>query len=646
MHTTVTRVVPARLLTTIALAAGGAAGYVLAWWLHGTITVSNGDIATANELGIVSRTILAGYPKSRDTLNYLLALLLPVLGALLAWLPLRRGRKTPGEAVHGGFSDHGLSHLWLWPAVLAAVLWSWHSGALQSPGWNEYVRAWPYLGEEGATLAWVQSLSTGGVFGRDFFSLYGPMFVYPLLWLMDLAQDSSAMMERYYKFGLQMAAFALLAVLLLRTMRTRILALALFAGIVLVYPPLASHSANTSILRAALALFSLGATALWLDEGKRRWLWIAGLTLGQSFLFSQEAAICAFAAASAMLWFHAWGQHESWPRLLRAPLALWGITLLSMAPMLGYLISHSAGPALLDSLIGYPRLVLLGFGAQPFPSLREWLPAAPRAHALHYTVIAIYSVALIRVARAWLDGERSTQLLWTIGLTIFGILLFRQALGRSEPGQTIKVMLPAILLTGAWIDAAWTGWRQGGTSTPALATITVPCLIALLVGIGADPLVRNNIQLSQWMGLQTGDKFGAPRRENLPAGATIHPRVGFLLDTQTLNTVYEIEGFLNRFTRKGEPVYFFPNEAAYYHLFERPNPTRYAISYFAASFERQRELIADLERNRPRFVVYSKWTWRVDDIPENVQVPLVVNYLMGNYHPVASMDNVEILARN
>ena len=43
---------------------------------------------------------------------------------------------------------------------------------------------WALLGEEGSHLAYVQSIMSGGVYGKDFSSPYGPMMIYPMVWLM------------------------------------------------------------------------------------------------------------------------------------------------------------------------------------------------------------------------------------------------------------------------------------------------------------------------------------------------------------------------------------------------------------------------------------------------------------------------------
>ena len=92
----------------------------------------------------------------------------------------------------------------------------------------------------------------------------------------------------------------------------------------------------------------------------------------------------------------------------------------------------------------------------------------------------------------------------------------------------------------------------------------------------------------------------------------------------------KINTFLQAHTRAGDYVYFFPNEAAYYFLFNRNNPTRYPLAYQAITYEQRREVVAELAAKRPEYVVFSRSTWRVDNIPETVQVPEIIDYIGKN----------------
>ena len=122
-------------------------------------------------------------------------------------------------------------------------------------------------------------------------------------------------------------------------------------------------------------------------------------------------------------------------------------------------------------------------------------------------------------------------------------------------------------------------------------------------------------------------------------------RAGIYFDPETAVIFTKIKNALDRYTKEGEYVFFFPNEAGYYFLFNRRSPTRYVFSYFAVTAEQRMEMIADLESRRPAYVVYSLDAWRIDDIPEEIQVPEVTNYLREKYALAEDLGGIRILRR-
>jgi len=261
-------------------------------------------------------------------------------------------------------------------------------------------------------------------------------------------------------------------------------------------------------------------------------------------------------------------------------------------------------------------------------------------------VISIYGATLVALCVAWFRGIRSARLLWALGLLIFGILLFRVALGRSGTYATMKVMMPAIMLSALWIDELWASWRNNAAIN-AHKVMTAVALTVVLInfssGMCLDPVMRSNFAAACQQAFLLEGKF-----TKLPLwGVAIPeiPRVGVFVDEWTATSLREIKPFLDAHTRPRQEVYFFPNEAVYYFLFDRTNPTRYPVAYFAATYDRQREVIRDLERSRPRFVIYSKKTWLIDQIPEDVQIPLITAYLKNRYRTVRKMETIDILER-
>ena len=61
--------------------------------------------------------------------------------------------------------------------------------------------------------------------------------------------------------------------------------------------------------------------------------------------------------------------------------------------------------------------------------------------------------------------------------------------------------------------------------------------------------------------------------------------------------------------------------------------------------KQRRELVGDLEKNKPKYVIYSGDTSRVDGIREDRQVPEVLEYLYKEYRLDVRLRRVLILKR-
>ncbi len=624
---------------------GAATGLALAWILAGFQWSVPGELERSRTLGMVSLTTLSGYAKSRDIFNYIFTLILPVISAIVFWHFRPGSSNLGGNTLSNGFNPPS-TKVWLYIILVPLItgFLSWHLSTMIVAGWNPNFGAWIFLGERGQTLAGIQNITNGGVYGRDFFSLYGPMFIYPLYWLMSWL-GNFAYMESIYKWGLDIIAFALLGFILLRTMRSRFMALLLIIIIFLMFPARQITTANATILRYILGIFPIACIALWIDTRQTKWFLFGGLVAGQSLLFSQESGICSILAITMIFILNSLGKDKAVPSMLRTISKFIMIILLSMAPMMIFLVLNGAGRGFLDCVLGYSQMVTLGFNNIPFPSLRDWLGRYFIESWLHYAVISIYCASIIALFVLWFRKVRSARFFWTLGLVLYGILLFRVALGRSGDIQTMKVMIPAMILSAVWMDELWITLRQHSNINMQKIMLWVSLtafLINFINGICLNQ-TAGNFLLSSFQ-----DTFKIDGKFSVVQGSEImipEKRLGMYVDELTAISINEIKSFIEQYTKKGEYVYFFPNEAAYYFLFDRKNPTRYPVAYFAATYERQDEVIHDLEKNKPHYVVYSKLTWRIDNIYEQVQIPEIVDYLNRHYKIIKSMQMVDIYER-
>jgi hypothetical protein len=626
---------------------GLVAGLTAAFFMSFVKLDYSGDLQTAREMGIVSLAVLENYPKSRDIVTYLSLLLLPVAGSLSFWFAWSMGQRhevlaeLPVIKVSSFSGNYRYRRILLLLLMLCYFLVSLVCADIFSA--ENAANSWMFLGEEGENLAWVQCILQGGVYAKDFFCLYGPMLTYPLAWFMKLF-GQTVLMERIYGWILDLLAFTIYLVILNRILRNRV---SLVIGAI-VYSVMFMNSMwlspNATNLRVALGILPLYLLHRGLESNNGYLAFAAGVAVGQSLLFSQEVGVCSFVALGCMLTVHAFRERPV--RKLAVQLgALCLGTAVSVLPMLFYLAAKGALSEAIKSLYLYPRLVMLGYGALPFPGISDFFRTPFTSEVFPpLWIIAVYITAATALTILLVIRRTGPATFFATGLLIFGILLFRSALGRSDIVHYMFVAPPAFILVFIYIDRSIT--TDGDKNCPLIRVSR--WMGSLLAGV----LILLTFTISPFLKIFFEGVLNSPRRlEELRHVETsrreryLLDRSGVLFDKKSLTDFMAIRSFLDGETRPDDYVMFFPNEAAYYFLFNRRNPTRYAISYFAASSVQRREMVDDLERNKPEYVIYSLETWRVDDIPEKVQVPELVAYLGGKYEPYRKISNVLVMKR-
>lgn len=626
------------------LSCGLLGGLLIAWHLTTIPFAFPGEVEQARALGIVSLSVRANYPKTRDVLNCFFITVLPITGAVGLWLLWGGGRRyrvplrhlfqegTPAE------EPAAPGRRWLLAAVVAAFLvLTFDVNFFYQPN-----GAWHLLAEEGQILAWAQSILSGGVYAKDFFCFYGPLFIYPLAGLMRLFEPS-IVVERVYTYLLHLAAYGIIIAFLYQTLRSR-LTFVLSSGLCLLAFFPTYLSPNSTPLRAAL-----GIAAILLVHAHRpgpsavRLLATGGL-LGLSLLFSQEAGVCATVAVTALLIMHGWTAKTPWGFVRAYAILAAGITI-AVSPVVLYLHRHDALAAAVSVLVEYPRLAALGFAALPFPTFSQFVQAPLSGGAFfYYWILAVYVFTAIDVLVLAIVGFRDQKVALQGALLLFGLLLYRAALARSDEIHLYNVCLPAFLLVALLCDKAFIGLAGRSwsvlTATRLLFLLVVASSLVMLFPHSLH--FRENPRSVLTQALHPSRKWS--RR---PEGVTLPDigRGGVSFDPKTANWIIQIRSALETTTAPGEYVFFFPNEPAYYFLFNRTNPTRFAMATCAITTAQRQEMVADLQRHRPAYVVYSLGTWRIDNIPEAEQMPELTTYIASHYEPAREFGDVRVLRR-
>ena len=624
------------------LFAGFVIGLAAAYGLSLLPLSPGGDVEAARRLGIVSLTVLEGYSKNRDIVNYGALVILPPFVALLLWFFWSRGERAQrlgllfdGNGRVGSFGNGR----WLLAVVACAILvFSFNINYFYKP-----IAGWTFLGEEGINLFAVASILRGGVFSLDFSTGYGPMLIYPLALLMKLA-GATLLTDRIYTYLLNLLAYGIVTLFFYRTMRSRKAFVISSLAYVVLFHPFVAVSPNTTYLRVALGFLPLMLAIRYTETGSRRLLWLCGAVAGQSLLFSQEVAICTVVSLGAVLFLNDFSRKtvRQYPaELLQVGCA----AMLSAAPLLGYLAVKGALPRFLFELVYYPKLYSMGYSALKFPTLTTLFTEPIAGQALFpYWLIAVYLVAALWLLPQLAMGKTGSRNLTETALLVMGLLLFRSALCRSDFYHLFFVAQPAFVLLFLMLDRAMAAGDSAivpGGAVRRWVSVMLLVLFALVPAL--VPGYRNYVYrdfatkglnpVNKWQRQEAGYQLLVNRTGGVPIGEEL------------VDSVAKIRSFLARNSSPDEYVYFYPNEAGYYFLLDRRNPTRYAFSYQAITAEQRREIIGDLERKKPRFVIYSRRVWLVDNIQPAVQVPELHAYLGEHYLPFEDLDEILVMKR-
>lgn len=465
---------------------GSLAGIIAAYYFNSIEFDFSADIEEAKRLGIVSLTVLNGYSKSRDILTYLSVLGFPVVFSVGIWFLW--ANKERRRYLRELFSDSQVNGknkmLSLFLIVILFLFTSFNISFFYVPYHNDYTGSWPFLGEEGSFLAWAHSILSGGVYGKDFICLYGPMLGYPLAWAMKLF-GTTIVVERFYTYSLNLIAYGIVIFFLFKTLRfTFVLSVLIYLAL---FPGVEQLSPHNTDLRVILGILPILLAYLYLENGKKLLLPAIGVIVGQSLLFGQEVGVCS--VFSIIFFFVlSYPLRPNYKSIIWEMILIFAGCLASLAPMLFYLYFKDALSPALISLYGFPRYYSLGYGSLPFPSFRDFM-ASPLSEGalLFYWPIFIYIFSSIYLIPLIFLRSMNRDHLLKASLLVFGIFLFRYALGRSDVGHAIDSLPPAILLVLLFIDGAvrdvvkGTGFNRAGgiLLCPGCCYPSARCLLIL-----------------------------------------------------------------------------------------------------------------------------------------------------------------------
>lgn len=246
-------------------------------------------------------------------------------------------------------------------------------------------------------------------------------------------------------------------------------------------------------------------------------------------------------------------------------------------------------------------------------------------------------------------------------LLLGGIAFFRTALGRSDGGHLsfgstffwIICLFPFDrVFSGMFINLFGKGFGITIRSSVSMlkdntrwrgvlkaAWIIIPAIICVwYVSEVHNPIA--NVK-SRWQ-----------RVRNNPFKRTLVPqeldRAGQVdIPDDRVEQFQKVVAYIQQNTAPDENIFDFTSQGAYYFFANRPSVTRFHMVCYASTPGMQREVVAALEADQTRLVLFKTGGWfdNVDGIPVEERHPIIAQYLEENYELAIDINNTEILLR-
>lgn len=533
-----------------------------------------------------------------------LALITCGVAAALLWL---RARRTPSETRWRDLEESGL--LLLLVPILIFISWS---TLKTQPRFDVF--------HDGETLVPPLLLSQGYFPWRDLIFTHGLLHDVLRSWVGYRLFDESFWGA---EVGVSLLALPLWWASLYLFFQCVFRCNVLFLLAVALVPfslPYFEHNHFRFLLQWIALLAQIG---LWRKAGWGRAGLFAGLVVVQAIV-TPESAYSVLALGAALLIFDL--VHKDFTRSRQT--LIWSVGLFIVFSC--FLAYHGA----LGSFVEYYVYFVRGHrytGGLPFGFGPEYL-------FYSYAPIAANSIFFFWFSSKVKARSRIALEDWAIlSCALFSLLYYEKFLARADAHiySVFCMSYPVIL---------WVVFKAlelaDGAARPLAHVIARPATLVLLVGIflSSAPSWKSRF-------------LDLPSRHVLRASRSPWPRFGyFKVSEKTDQAIRKWEATLKGRLRSEDKVFDFSNSPGLmFYLLDMKPSTRFFHVSMAVRKQAQRAVISELERERPRLVIFSPpaelgpRSW--DGIPEMVRHYEVAEYLFRHYRPMFSVDKGLVLER-
>lgn len=359
--------------------------------------------------------------------------------------------------------------------------------------------------------------------------------------------------------------------------------------------------------------------------GSREWLWagvLSAVTLFSTLDFGMIFVVAGCAGPLVLVLLERTALRRASAATLRFVLG----AALGSAPFAVYLAIRGALPAFVRVSFWDIGAEVTGAWGLPAPSLAQaardgtlasFVASADFVPSLWLLLAVLLAAGVLLVFRAADRAITPSDRAATICLLV-AIVALRGALGRADVGHR---MLYGVF---AGLPAAWVLYRAISASTARRLTAAV-AILAFLVFLRPDRVIA----------LESSLIVEARHRSQgeLPSSGRVPGLGSARLPIEQARELSALRILVDRMVPPGKTFFDFGNEPGLYFVLKRRSPVRYSSVPCYETPQKQREVIAALERERPPLAILASGTPKdaFDGVYNRDRAPLVAKYLDVNY---------------
>ena len=516
--------------------------------------------------------------------------------------------------------------------------------------------------EAGKELACVNELSYGKVICKDIFTQFGPLNTYLQAFFMFLFGKNLSVLRSYFYCG---TLLTLIAGYLIGLSLCRRHFFSYILPLILIFETYHPFWATRwGGFRFAFGLLAIFGAIKFFAKKKKIWILLAGVFGATALLITQDVGVLSIISVGFTICLYLYFAFIEDKEFLWPPLIFFSIGIaIILAPFFMYFIFNGAFiPYIMTTLTVVTTHSSVWAQKNMDLVLLKAFKNSKNIFSFNFKIFfpillyGCYAIYLLKKMSAKKGVSRDYGLMC---LFVYGVLMYIASMRRVEGPQFQIALQPAMILTVVFLDRALERVVQlkknikDNNNFVKIAALGGVLLFMSYYVVNSEKRFYGSF--SSWVRYQGQKKDFMPfYLEAIPISRmklyslTISRAKGVEIPVQQAPEIEGVTKYILSVTKQGEKVFTFPEHGIYNFLADRPCIDRFNIAGYAwTTPEYRKELLEDLEKSKPRYIIYgrelSNMAMAINRKKE--LLPEVIEYINKNYEKEISFGSIDILKR-